>query len=89
MATAKESLRNRVDQLSEVEAQTILGLIATKVADRVAGTGATLTRELVRERLEGKSAFRVPPADALPFRRRKRMQCPGIPASEMLIADRR
>jgi hypothetical protein len=40
MATAKESLRKRVDQLTEVEAQTILGLIARKVAARAAGTGA-------------------------------------------------
>jgi len=86
IATAKDSLRSKVDQLSEEEAQEILGLIATKGAP---GTGATLTRELVRERLAGKAAFRVPLANAEPFRKRKRIQCSGVPASEMLIADRR
>ena len=68
------------------EAQNILGLIATKGAP---GTGATMTRELVRARLAGKPAFRVPLANAEPFRKRKRIQCSGVPASEMLIADRR
>ena len=86
MATAKDSLRIKVDQLSEEEAQEILGLIATK---RAAGTGATLTREVVRERLAGRAAFRVPSTNAGPFRKRKRIQCLGVPASEMLIADRR
>jgi len=86
MATAKESLRSKVDQLTEEEAQEILGLIATKGA---AGTGATLTREVVKERLAGRAAFRVPPTNAEPFRKRKRIQCLGVPASEMLIADRR
>jgi adenylosuccinate lyase len=86
MATAKDSLRSKVDRLSEEEAQEILGLIAAKGA---AGTGATLTREVVRERLAGRAAFRVPPANAAPFQKRKRIQCPGVPASEMLIADRR
>ena len=86
MATARDSLRSKVDRLSEEEAQAILGLIATKGP---AGTGATLTREVVRERLAGRAAFRVPPANAAPFRKHKRIECPGIPASETLIADRR
>ena len=89
MATAKESLRSRVDQLSEEEAQEVLGLIATKGSGLAAGTGATLTRDVVRERLAGRAAFRVPPTNAGPFRKRKRIQCLGVPASEMLIADRR
>jgi hypothetical protein len=89
MATAKESLRSKVDQLSEEEAQEVLGLIATKGSERAAGTGATLTWEVVRERLAGRAAFRVPPANAGPFRKRKRIRCLGVPASEMLIADRR
>lgn len=86
MATAKDSLRIKVDQLSEEEAQEILGLIATK---RAAGTGATLTWEVVRERLAGRAAFRVPSTNAGPYLKRKRIQCLGVPASEMLIADRR
>jgi hypothetical protein len=89
MPTAKESLRRKVDQLSEEEAQKILGLIVTNAAEGAAGSVATLTREGVGQRLAGKAAFRVPPANALPFRKRKRIECSGVPASEMLIADRR
>jgi len=91
MPTAKESLRKQVDQLSEEQAQEILGLISTRGLRPATSTTTTtkVTREVARERLADRPAFRVPPADAPPFRRRKRIQCPGIPASELLIADRR
>ena len=88
MPTAKESLRKQLDQLSEEQAQEILGLI-TRGFRAATSTTAKVTREVIRERLADRPAFRVPPADAPPFRRRKRIQCPGIPASELLIADRR
>ena len=48
-----------------------------------------LTLDDIRARLAGIPGFRVPPADALPFREVQPIDCPGIPASEMLIADRR
>lgn len=89
MATAKESLRKQVDQLSEEEAQEILGLIGARGSRAATSMKAELTREVVRARLADRPAFRVPTADAQPFRRRKRIHCPGIPASELLIADRR
>jgi hypothetical protein len=89
MATAEESLRMQVDQLSEEEAQVVLSLITAKVSERAAETTPALSREVARERLEGKPAFRVPPAGTPPFRRRKRLHTPGTSASEMLIADRR
>jgi len=89
MPTAKESLRKQVDQLSEEEAQYILGLISARGSRPATSMTAKVTREVVRERLADRPAFRVPPADARSFRKRKRLQCPGIPASELLIADRR
>lgn len=89
MPTAKESLRKQVDQLSEEEAREILGLISARGSRLAASMTANVTREGVRERLADRPAFRVPPADARPFRRRKRIQCTGTPASELLIADRR
>jgi hypothetical protein len=89
MPTAKESLRKQVDQLSEQDAQEILGLISARGLRPAAEKAAKVTREVIRQRLADRPAFRVPPADARPFRRRKRIQCPGIPASELLIADRR
>ena len=89
MATARDSLRSKVDRLSEEEAQEILSLIAAKRPDPAAAPAAQLTWEVVRGRLAGKAAFRVPPANAAPFRKHKRIECHGIPASETLIADRR
>jgi hypothetical protein len=89
MATAKESLRSKVDQLSEEEAQAVLGLIGTKWSGDAAVAGATMTREAIRERLAGKAAFRVPSGNTATFRKGKRIHCPGVPASELLIAERR
>jgi len=89
MTSAKEALRKKVDQLSEEEALEVLRLIATKESGRTTGSGVCLTREVIRERLAGKPTFRLPPPGAAPRRMGKRIQCPGIPASELLIADRR
>jgi hypothetical protein len=49
MPTAKESLRKQLDQLSEEQAQEILGLITRGF--RAATSTAKMTREVVRERL--------------------------------------
>ena len=89
MPTAKESLREQVDRLSEEEAKELLGLISKKVSVPPATVKPRLTREVVRERLANRPAFRVPAVDARPLRRRQRIQCSGILASDALIADRR
>jgi hypothetical protein len=89
MPTAKESLRKQVDQFSEEEAQEVLGLIGARASHPDSSMAPKLTREVVRARLADRPTFRVPPADARPFRRRTRIQCSGLPASELLIADRR
>ena len=85
MATAKEDLRDKVDRLSEEEARKVLDLIAAR--ERAAD--GKLTRDAIRARLAGDPGFRVPPQDAQPFRRVQPIHCPGVPASELLIADRR
>lgn len=89
MPTAKESLREQVDRLSEEEAKELLGLIGRKVSVPSATVKARLTREVVRERLANRPTFRVPAVEARPLRRRQRIQCSGILASDALIADRR
>jgi hypothetical protein len=89
MATAKESLRDKVDRLSEEEASEVLELIAAKEPGSAHSPGKKLTREDIRARLAGRPGFRVPPEDAPPFRRVRPIDCPGVPASELLIADRR
>jgi hypothetical protein len=89
MATAKESLRDKVDRLSEEEAREVLDLIATKESEPARSPRTKLTREGIRARLAGHPGFRVPPEDAPPFRRVQPINCPGVPASELLITDRR
>jgi hypothetical protein len=89
MATAKESLRDRVDRLSEEEAREVLDLIETKESEPGRSPSTKLTRETIRARLAGHPGFRVPPENAPPFRRVQPIDCPGVPASELLIADRR
>ena len=89
MATAKESLREKVDRLSEEEAREVLDLIAAKATEQARSARKKLTREGIRARLAGRPGFRVPPDDAPPFRRVQPINCPGVPASELLIADRR
>lgn len=89
MASAKESLREKVELLSEEEAREILDLITRRETGLGSPDKGKLTREAVRARLAGRPGFRVPPEDAPPFRRFKPMKCPGVPASELLISDRR
>jgi hypothetical protein len=89
MATAKESLRDKVDRLSEEEASEVLELIAAKEPGSAHSAGKKLTREDIRARLAGRPGFRMPPEDARPFRRVRPIECPGVPASELLTADRR
>jgi hypothetical protein len=60
MPTAKESLRKQVDQLSEEEAQEILGLISARGSRPVNSMTAKVTREVVRARLANRPASRVP-----------------------------
>src|ERR1035441_6412829 len=64
MPNAKELLREQVDRLSEEEARELLGLISKKVSVPSATVKPRLTREVVRERLANRPAFRVPAVEA-------------------------
>ena len=48
-----------------------------------------LTREDLIERLAGRPGIHVPDPGAPPFEKLERIATRGIPASELLIADRR
>jgi hypothetical protein len=89
MATAREDLREKVDRLSEEEARKLLDLITARQPEPARAPEGELTRDAMRARLAGEAGFRVPPGDAKPFRRVQPICCSGIPASELLIADRR
>lgn len=88
MASVKEILVQEVDRLSEEDAGRVLELLrSTKT------TGVTERPELTREELIGRAAgrpgIRPPDPNARPFRKVRPIACPGIPASELLIGDRR
>ncbi len=88
MASAKEILVQEVTRLSEEDAGRVLELLRAAKT-----TGAKETPELTREELIRRAAglpgIRPPDPNAPPFRKVTPISCPGIPASELLIRDRR
>jgi hypothetical protein len=90
MATAKDSLRNATDQLSEDDAREVLELVRTKTASTSAPRKPkALTREELIKRAASQPGIHPPDPNAPPFRKVEPIECPGIPASELLIRDRR
>ena len=81
MSPTKESLLQAVEGLSEDEARRTLAYVQS--------LRATEERARVRARLAGRPAIRVPSDDSGGFRDFAPIQCKGIPASELLIRDRR
>ena len=89
MTSARELLVQEVERLSEEDAREVLDLLKRKQA---AGIGLQMpkpTREDLIERLAGHPGIHVPDPEAPPFEKLERIATRGIPASEMLIADRR
>jgi len=86
MASVKEILVQEVERLSEEEARRVLELLRATggVAER-----PELSREELIRRATGRAGIRPPDPNARPFRKVKPITCPGIPASELLIHDRR
>jgi hypothetical protein len=86
MATVKEILIQEVERLSEEDARRVLALL--RETDGVVGR-PELTREELIRRATGRAGIRPPNPNARPFRKVKPITCPGVPASELLIRDRR
>jgi len=87
MTSARELLARRIERLSEEDAREVLDLLKRKQA---MGTGLPrLTREDLIERLAARPGIHVPDPAAPPFEKLERIPTRGIPASELLIADRR
>ena len=88
MASVKEILVQEVERLSEEDAGRVLELLrstkTTGVKER-----PELTREELIRRAAGRPGIHPPDPNAPPFRKVKPITCPGIPASELLIRDRR
>ena len=80
MPSEKEILVQEVERLSEEDAREVLELLRTKNKP---------TREELIRRAAWHPGIHAPDPNAPPFRRVEPIECPGIPASELLIRDRR
>jgi hypothetical protein len=96
MPSAKQLLHEKIDQVSEDEAREILDLVQVRQVGRALACpdspspkATEPTRETLISRLKGRPGFGVPAEDSAPFPKFEPIKCPGIPASKLLIADRR
>ena len=89
MTSVRELLVREVERLSEEDAREVLDLLKRKQATGIGSQAQQLTREDWIERLAGCPGINVPDPGAPPFERLERIATRGIPASELLIADRR
>jgi hypothetical protein len=89
MTSVRELLVREVERLSEEDAREVLDLLRRKQAAGIRLQTPQSTREDLIERLEGRPGIHVPDPAAPPFEKLERIATRGIPASELLIADRR
>jgi hypothetical protein len=89
VTSVKEILLQEVERLSEEDAQELLDLLRTKKDGAVTPGRPKLTREELIKRAAGHPGIHAPDPNAPPFERIEPIETRGIPASQMLIADRR
>jgi DNA-directed RNA polymerase subunit H (RpoH/RPB5) len=89
MTSVRELLVREVERLSEEDAREVLDLLKRKQVTGIRLQMPKLTREDLIERLAGRPGIHVPDSGAPPFEKLERIATRGIPASELLIADRR
>ena len=87
--SAKELLVQQVERLSEEDAREVLELVKKKEVSRIAPQKPKLTREDLIKRAAGHPGIGLPDPDAQPFEKVQPIETRGIPASKLLIADRR
>ena len=89
MSSVKEILVQEVERLSEEDAREVLELLRTKKTAAVTPERRKLTREELIGRAAGHPGIHAPDPNAPPFEKIEPIETRGIPASQMLIADRR
>ena len=89
MTSVRELLVREVERLSEEDAREVLDLLKRKQAAGIRLQKPKPTREDLIQRLADHPGIRVPDPGAPPFEKLERIRTRGIPASELLIADRR
>jgi len=87
MASTKRFLQQAVAQLTEEQARRVLDLIEQMLAS--APGKRELTHRQMQERLAADPNFTLPTTDAPPFEDFEPLESSGIPASQLLVADRR
>ena len=90
MTSVKDLLVREVGRLSEEEAREVLELVKKRTITAVgAQKRRGLTREDLIKRAAGRPGVGLPDPEAPPFEKFERIETRGIPASKLLIADRR
>lgn len=89
MTSVRELLVREVERLSEEDAREVLDLLKRKQATGIGLQMPKPTREDLIERLADHPGIHVPDPGVPPFEKLERIATRGIPASELLIADRR
>jgi hypothetical protein len=90
VTSVKDLLVREVGRLSEEEAREVLELVKKRTITAVgAQKRRGLTREDLIKRAAGRPGVGLPDPEAPPFEKFERIETRGIPASKLLIADRR
>ena len=89
MTSVRELLAREVERLSEEDAREFLDLLKRKQATGIGLRTPKRTREDLIQRLSDRPGLHVPDPAAAPFEKLKRIATRDIPASELLITDRR
>jgi len=89
LASVRELLLREVERLSENDARELLELLNTRKTTGITPEKPNVAREELIKRAAGRTGIRVPDPNAPPFEKFEPIECPGIPASELLIRDRR
>jgi hypothetical protein len=89
MTSVRDLLVREVERLSEEDAREVLDLLKRKQTTGIRLQKANVTREDLIRRAAGQPGIHAPDLTAPPFKKVSPIECPGIPASELLIRDRR
>lgn len=89
MASVRELLLREVERLSEKDASEVIELLKRKKPTEITPEKPEVAREELIRRAAGHPGIRVPDPNIPPFEKFEPIECPGIPASELLIRDRR
>jgi hypothetical protein len=89
VTSVKELLVQEVERLSEGDAREVLELIKKRKVASITSEKRELTREELIKRAADHPGIGLPDPDAPPFEKFEPIETRGIPASKLLIADRR